>query len=38
MGWTIIGGLALATVLTLVIVPVPYSLIARERSLVEKEC
>lgn len=30
MGWTIIGGLALATVLTLVIVPVLYSLITRE--------
>ncbi|MCK4590919.1 MAG: efflux RND transporter permease subunit, partial [Candidatus Latescibacteria bacterium] len=37
MGWTIIGGLALATVLTLVIVPVLYSLIAREGSLAEKE-
>jgi multidrug efflux pump subunit AcrB len=30
MGWTIIGGLAFATVLTLLIVPVLYSLIARE--------
>lgn len=32
MGWTIIGGLALATALTLVIVPVLYSLITRETS------
>lgn len=30
MGWTIIGGLALAMVLTLVIVPVLYSLVTRE--------
>ena len=37
MGWTIIGGLALATVLTLVIVPVLYSLIARGPSLAAKD-
>jgi multidrug efflux pump subunit AcrB len=29
MGWTIIGGLALATLLTLVIIPILYSMIAR---------
>jgi len=37
LGPAIIGGLALATVLTLVIVPVLYSLIAREESQAEKD-
>jgi multidrug efflux pump subunit AcrB len=32
MGWTIIGGLMVSTLLTLIIVPVTYKLIESKRS------
>jgi multidrug efflux pump subunit AcrB len=31
MGWTIIGGLLVSTLLTLVIVPVAYKILERDR-------
>ena len=37
MGWTIIGGLLVSTLLTLVIVPVTYELLERRDSEREQE-
>jgi multidrug efflux pump subunit AcrB len=37
MGWTIIGGLLVSTVLTLIIVPVGYKLVEKEEPVTSKE-